>query len=81
MKDRGKPTAGFEIKDIRPIGSVNWYEIDGSRFKKTNGRYVNDDGETISQVKPKIRVSDDTELKWNTNRHTVTGRIYINHND
>lgn len=81
LKDRGKPTAGFEIKDIRPIGSVNWYEIDGSRFKKTNGRYVNDDGETISQVKPKIRVSDDTELKWNTNRHTVTGRIYINHND
>lgn len=81
LKDRGKPTAGFEIKDIRPTGSVNWYEIDGSRFRKTNGRYVNDDGETISQVKPKIRVSDDTELKWNTNRHTVTGRIYINHND
>ena len=81
LKDRGKPTAGFEIKDINPIGSVNWYEIDGSRFRKTNGRYVNDDGETISQVKPKIRVSDDTELKWNTNRHTVTGRIYINHND
>ena len=69
------------MKDLKPIGSVNWYEIDGSRFKKVNGKYVNDDGETISQVKPKIRVSDDTELKWNTNRHTVTGRIYINHND
>ena len=81
LKDRGKITAAFEIKDIRPIGSVNWFEIDSTRFKKVNGRYVNDDGETISQIKPKLRVSDDTELKWNTNRHTVTGRIYINHND
>lgn len=81
LKDRTKTTAAFEVKDLKPIGSVNWYEIDGSRFKKVNGKYVNDDGETISQVKPKIRVSDDTELKWNTNRHTVTGRIYINHND
>ncbi len=81
LKDRGKTTAAFEIKDIKPIGSVNWYEIDSTRFKKVNGKYVNDDGETISQIKPKLRVSDDTELKWNTNRHTVTGRIYINHND
>lgn len=81
LKDRGKITAAFEIKDIRPIGSVNWFEIDSTRFKKVNGRYVNDDGEAISQIKPKLRVSDDTELKWNTNRHTVTGRIYINHND
>ena len=81
LKDRGKTTAAFEIKDIKPIGSGNWYEIDSTRFKKVNGKYVNDDGETISQIKPKLRVSDDTELKWNTNRHTVTGRIYINHND
>ena len=81
LKDKGKTTAGFEVKSIKPIGSVNWYEIDGSRFKKVNGKYVNEDNETIEQVKPKVRVSDDTELKWNTNRHTVTGRIYINHND
>ena len=81
LKDRGKTKAAFEIKDIKPIGSVNWYEIDSTRFKKVNGKYVNDDGETISQIKPKLRVSDDTELKWNTNHHTVTGRIYINHND
>lgn len=80
LKDRGKPTAAFEVKGLRPIGSVNWYEIDGSRFKKVNGKYVNGDGETIEQVKPRVRISDDTELKWNTNRHTVTGKIYINHN-
>lgn len=81
LKNRGKTTAAFEIKGLKPIGSVNWYEIDGSRFKKVNGRYVNDDGETIEQVKPRVQVSDDTELKWNTNRHTITGRIYINHNE
>lgn len=81
LKNRGKPTVAFEVKGLKPIGSVNWYEIDGTRFKKVNGRYVNEDGETIEQVKPRVRISDDTELKWNTNRHTVTGRIYINHNE
>ncbi len=81
LKNRGKTTASVEVKNIRPVGSVNWYEIDGSRFKKVNGRYVNEDGDTIDKVVPKVIISDDTELKWNTNRHTVTGRIYINHID
>lgn len=81
LKDRGKPTAAFEVKGLRPIGSVNWYAIDESKFKKVNGKYLNEDGETIEQVKPRVRISDNTELSWNTNRHTVTGRIYINHNE
>ena len=81
LRVKGSTNARFEIKNLKPAGSVNWYEIDGYRFKKAGGRYVNDDGDTIEKVKPKIQVSDDTELRWNTNRHTVTGRIYINHND
>lgn len=81
LRIRGSTNARFEIKSLRPAGSVNWFEIDGYRFKKTGGKYVNDDGDTIEKVKPRIQVSDDTELRWNTNKHTVTGRIYINHND
>lgn len=81
LKDRGKTTASFEVKDIKPLGSVLWYEIDNSKFKKVNGKYVNEDNETIDQVKPKIRVSDETELKWKTTSRTVTGKIYINHNN
>lgn len=81
LRIRGKTTAAFDVKNIRPLGSVDWYEIDGSRFKKVNGKYVNEDNETIDKVKPSVRISDDTELRWKTNRHTITGRIYINHND
>ncbi len=81
FKIKGSQNARFEINKLKPAGSVNWYEIDGYRFKKSGGKYLNDDGETIDNIKPKIQVSDDTELKWNTNRHTVTGRIYINHRD
>jgi hypothetical protein len=82
LKNRTKTIAAFEVKSIKAAGSVNWFEIDGTRFKKAkNGKYINSDGETAEQMKPLIRVSDDTELKWNTNRHTVSGRIYINHND
>ena len=79
FKNRNKVTAAFEIKSIRLLGNINWFEIDGVRFTRTNGVYVNDEGETIDQVTPRIRVSDETELKWNTNRRTRTGVICINH--
>lgn len=81
FKDRGKPTSAFEVVSIKPLGSVNWYELDGLRYKKENGKYVDSEGHTIDEAKPKVRITDETELKWNTNRHTVTGKIYINHNE
>ncbi len=81
LKNKNKTTASFAVLNIKPLGSVNWYELDGTRFKKVNGKYVTSDNETIDQIKPRIIVTDDTELKWNTNQHTITGRIYINHND
>ena len=81
FKNRGKTTAAFEVKNIKAVGSVEWFELDGTRFKKTGGKYLNDDGETIDKMKLRVIISDDTELKWKTSRHTVTGRIFINHND
>lgn len=81
FKKRGKTTASFVVKSVKAIGGVNWFEIDGQRFNKEKGRYRNEDGETIEQVKPRISVSDYTDLKWNTNIHTVTGVVYINHKD
>lgn len=81
LKVKGKTTAAFEVKRVVPNGGVNWFEIDGTRFKKVSGKYVNADGDTVETVKPKLRISDDTELKWNTNRHTATGRVFINHNE
>ena len=83
LRNSGKKSAKFRLRSISAIGSVVWYEIDGTRFKKgNNGKYVNDDGETVDQMKPLITVTDETEFKWYTNSHgAARGIIYINHND
>lgn len=82
LKNRGKKTAKFKIKKMMPLGSVSWFEIDGTRFTKgSNGKYHNDEGETLDSQKQLITVGDETEIRWKTNSHTVTGNIYINHNN
>lgn len=82
LRNRSKRTAKFKIKSMSVLGSVTWFEIDGIRYTKgNNGKYVNNDGETVEESKPMIVVSDETEFRWFTNAHgTATGTIYINHN-
>lgn len=82
LKRKGKKSAKFKIKRMKALGSVLWYEIDGTRFTKVkSGKYVNDDGETIEDLKTLMIVSDGTEIKWKTNNHVGTGDVYINHNN
>lgn len=81
FKVRKKTTAAFTVKTVKPMPGVKWFSIDGYRFKRVNGRYVDSDGNTIDKVKPKIRISDYTQLNWETSNHTVAGIVYINHKD
>ena len=81
LKDKNSTGAVFEVKDIRPAGSVTMFSIDGEVFRRTRGKYLNSDEKTVSQMSPRIRVSDYTELKWTTPNGTVVGKILINHKD
>lgn len=82
LKNRRKTSAKFEIKSLSPGGGVKRYSIDQESFRRTGSgkKYVNDDGQTIEEMRPRIKISDETELKWVTNQDSVTGKIYINHN-
>lgn len=81
LKNRGKTTAEFEVRDIVSPLRVDWFEVDGQRFRRVGDKYVNDENETIAQMKPKVRISDYTQLKWSKNQRARTGQIFINHND
>ena len=78
FRNRGKKTAKFKIKRMIPMGNVEWYEIDGTKFKKNGNRYVTEDGETAESTV----ISDETEIRWKTSAGTnvAKGTVYINHN-
>lgn len=80
LKNKGKRSARFKVKNIKPLPTVQWYSIDGERFtKSTNGKYVNSEGKTIDSLKTMPIVGNDSEIKWKTNLGIRTGYVYINH--
>lgn len=79
LRQRGKRNARFYAKDIRAKGNVQWYEINSKRFTKgKGGKYVNDAGKTLSELKPPVILRDGTEIIWQTTLGKRTGRVRIN---
>lgn len=79
LKNSRKKNAKFRVKDIKPLGSVEWYEINGMRYKKSGGsKFVDGDGKTILDKKSPITISNGSEIKWKTVSGVRTGIVHIN---
>lgn len=79
MKNSRKKTAKFRVKNLKALGSVEWYEINGIRYKKAGGnKYVDENGKTVSEKKPLATVNNGTEIKWKTVSGIRTGIVHIN---